>query len=170
MTTPTATLQGDQPPLAPCYEINTLINSSAHRSSFFHHQTFVDDVPEADRTRHRTMLSPSVRRAAASSPQSPLFTTAAASVTRSTYRPISSTRRYSSSKPSRDDGSKAPPVRQQAVPATGEGKSKSSSASVSAPGERRKRKAKDAAEKLNYPSVPTTAHIPSDCKSLGNCP
>lgn len=30
-------------------------------------------------------------------------------------------------------------------------------------GEKRKRKAKDASDKLKYPSVPTTAHIPSDC-------
>lgn len=34
-----------------------------------------------------------------------------------------------------------------------------------ASGEKRKRKAKDkdTSEKLKYPSVPTTAHIPSDC-------
>lgn len=44
---------------------------------------------------------------------------------------------------------------------TAEGTGKT--AESKAPGEKRKRKAKDAPEKPKYPSVPTTAHIPSDC-------
>lgn len=49
-------------------------------------------------------------------------------------------------------------MRQSVQPST---ESKTSEAKSS--GEKRKRKAKDASDKLKYPSVPTTAHIPSDC-------
>ncbi|CAN8101473.1 unnamed protein product [Discula destructiva] len=105
------------------------------------------------------MLPCSVRRVAATTPQSPLLSSLPRAAASCTYRP-SQRRRYSSSKPSRDNGSEDKSVRQSVQPAaetkTGEAK---------ASGEKRRRKTKDASDKLKYPSVPTTAHIPSDCKS-----
>lgn len=116
------------------------------------------------------MLPCSVRRVAATAPQSPLLTalprattaaTPCATVANRAFRP-NQHRRYSSSKPSRDNGSEGPPVRQSVQPSAAEA---SKSGEAKASGEKRKRKAKDKdlSEKLKYPSVPTTAHIPSDC-------
>lgn len=107
------------------------------------------------------MLPCSVRRVAATAPQSPIILLAlpratSTSITRS-YRPTQS-RRYSSSKPSRDNGSEDSSVRQSVQPSA-----ESKTSETKASGEKRRRKTKDASDKLKYPSVPTTAHIPSDC-------
>ncbi|CAN8101472.1 unnamed protein product [Discula destructiva] len=108
------------------------------------------------------MLPCSVRRVAATTPQSPLLSSLPRAAASCTYRP-SQRRRYSSSKPSRDNGSEDKSVRQSVQPAaetkTGEAK---------ASGEKRRRKTKDASDKLKYPSVPTTAHIPSDFLALSS--
>lgn len=104
------------------------------------------------------MLPCSVRRVAATGAhQSPLLSTLPrATVTRS-YRP-STRRRYSSSKPSRDNGSEDPPVRQSVQPAA-----EAKAGKAKASGEKKQRRTKDTSDKLKFPSVPTTAHIPSDC-------
>lgn len=111
------------------------------------------------------MLPCSVRRVAATAPQSPMIRSALPRATAThltcSYRPAQR-RRYSSSKPSRDNGSEDSPARQSVQPATETKETKTSEAKAS--GEKRRRKTKDASDKLKYPSVPTTSHISSDCK------
>lgn len=109
------------------------------------------------------MLPSSVRRVVATAPQSPLLSSlprgTAATTAARTFR-ASQRRRYSSSKPSRDNGSDDSPVRQSVQPASEAKEAKTTETKT------RKRKAKDTSSKHQFlPSVPTTAHIPTDCKS-----
>lgn len=115
------------------------------------------------------MLPCSVRRVAATAPQTPVLLanfsssiqpprTAATAIALSHRR--SQNRRYSSSKPSRDNGAEGLPVGGRSAQQPSEAKA---GESTKASGDKRKRKAKDAAEKQKYPSVPSTSHISPDC-------
>lgn len=114
------------------------------------------------------MLPCSVRRVAATAPQTPVLSNFGSSVSRSAASAVAlsyrrnQNRRYSSSKPSRDNGSEGLPVGRSAQPAD------SKASESKATGDKRKRKAKDANEKLRYPSVPSTSHISPDCTILTN--
>lgn len=109
------------------------------------------------------MLPCSVRRVAVTAPQTPILSNFGSSVPRTaataltlSYRRTQNGR-YSSSKPSRDNGSEGLPVGRSAQPADAKASESKSS------GDKRKRKAKDVAEKQKYPSVPSTSHISPDC-------
>lgn len=114
-------------------------------------------------TLYDAMLPCSVRRVAAAAPQTPILTNFGSSVPRSAATAValsyrrSQNRRYSSSKPSRDNGSEGLPVGRSAQPADSKASESKSS------GDKRKRKAKEVNEKNKYPSVPSTSHISPDC-------
>lgn len=113
------------------------------------------------------MLPSSVRRVASAAPQSPILSTLGPALPRASlinptlsYRPFQN-RRYSSSKPSRDNDSGDLPVRQSVQPSAVTNKASEAKSS----GDKRKRKAKDnGPEKQKLPSVPSTQNIPKDCK------
>lgn len=116
------------------------------------------------------MLPSSVRRVATAAPQSPILSTLGSALPRCSlanaalsFRPLQN-RRYSSSKPSRDDSGDLP-VRQSVQPSTVANKAGDAKSS----GEKRKRKAKDnGPEKQKLPSVPSTQNIPKDSLALSS--
>ncbi|KAK7745550.1 hypothetical protein SLS53_003050 [Cytospora paraplurivora] len=117
------------------------------------------------------MLPSSVRRVAAAAPQSPILSTLGPALPRAgltnvglTCKPLQS-RRYSSSKPSRDNDSGDLPVRQSVQPSSVSNKA----AEAKSSGDKRKRKAKDnSPEKQKLPSVPSTHNIPKDSLALSS--
>ncbi|PSR88475.1 hypothetical protein BD289DRAFT_367041 [Coniella lustricola] len=112
-------------------------------------------------------MLPSVRRVVATAPQSHLLSSLPRGATATTTtRTLTATqrRRYSSSKPSRDNGSEDSPVRQSVQPSS---ETKTAEAKTTET-KTRKRKAKDTASKQQFPSVPTTAHIPTDFFALSS--
>ncbi|ROV94970.1 hypothetical protein VMCG_08348 [Cytospora schulzeri] len=114
------------------------------------------------------MLPSSVRRVATAAPQSPILSTLGprAGLTNSalSYKPFQN-RRYSSSKPSRDNDSGDLPVRQSVQPSTVSNKAGDAKSS----GDKRKRKGKDnGPEKQKLPSVPSTHNIPKDSLALSS--
>lgn len=124
------------------------------------------------------MLPCSVRRVAATAPQTPVLSNFGSSVPRTAATAVAlsfrrnQNRRYSSSKPSRDNGSEGLPVGGRSgssaqQPADSKAGSEANSNSK-ASGDKRKRKAKDGVEKAKYPSVPSTEHISPDCMLLSS--
>lgn len=109
------------------------------------------------------MLPGSVRRVAAAAPHTPILSSigsaprpAVANIAL-TCRPLAQ-RRYSSSKPSRDNDSGDLPVNQSVQPST-----VSKTAGAKSSGEKRKRKAKDSSGEQQLPRVPSTQSIPNEC-------
>ncbi|KUI70919.1 hypothetical protein VM1G_06202 [Cytospora mali] len=117
------------------------------------------------------MLPSSVRRVAAAAPQSPILSTLGSTLPRAglthaafSYKPFQN-RRYSSSKPSRDNDSGNLPVRQSVQQSTVTNKAGEAKSS----GDKRKRKAKEnGPEKQKLPSVPSTHNIPKDSLALSS--
>lgn len=110
------------------------------------------------------MLPGSVRRVAAAAPHSPILSSIGSAVPRAavanitlTCRPLQQ-RRYSSSKPSRDNDSGDLPVNQSVQPST-----VSKNAGAKSSGDKRKRKAKESSEEQQLPRVPSTQSIPNEC-------
>lgn len=112
------------------------------------------------------MLPSSVRRVATAAPQSPILSTLGPALPRAgltngalAYKSFQN-RRYSSSKPSRDNDSGDFPVRESVQPSNVASKAGDAKSS----GDKRKRKGKDnGPEKQKLPSVPSTHNIPKDC-------
>lgn len=110
------------------------------------------------------MLPGSVRRVAAAAPHTPILSSIGSAAARPavanialTCRPLAQ-RRYSSSKPSRDNDSGDLPVNQSVQPST-----VSKAAGAKSSGEKRKRKAKESSEEQQLPRVPSTQSIPNEC-------
>lgn len=114
------------------------------------------------------MLPGSVRRVAAAAPHTPILSSigsaprpAVANIAL-TCRPLAQ-RRYSSSKPSRDNDSGDLPVNQSVQPST-----VSKTAGAKSSGEKRKRKAKDSSGEQQLPRVPSTQSIPNESLALSS--
>jgi hypothetical protein len=110
------------------------------------------------------MLPGSVRRVAAAAPHTPILSSIGSAVPRPAItnialvcRPLQQ-RRYSSSKPSRDNDSGDLPVNQSVQPST-----VSKSAGAKSSGDKRKRKPKEISEEQQLPRVPSTQSIPNEC-------
>lgn len=110
------------------------------------------------------MLPGSVRRVAAAAPHSPILSSIGSAVPRAavanitlTCRPLQQ-RRYSSSKPSRDNDSGDLPVNQSVQPSN-----VSKNAGAKSSGDKRKRKAKESSDEQQLPRVPSTQSIPNEC-------
>lgn len=109
------------------------------------------------------MLPGSVRRVAAAAPHTPILSSIGSAVPRPAVANISlacrplQQRRYSSSKPSRDNDSGDLPVNQSVQ------QSVSKAAGAKSSGEKRKRKAKESSEENQLPRVPSTQSIPNEC-------
>lgn len=109
------------------------------------------------------MLPGSVRRVAAAAPHTPILSSIGSAVPRPAVANISlacrplQQRRYSSSKPSRDNDSGDLPVNQSVQ------QSVSKAAGAKSSGEKRKRKAKESSDEQQLPRVPSTQSIPNEC-------
>ncbi|KAL1879263.1 hypothetical protein Daus18300_001842 [Diaporthe australafricana] len=115
------------------------------------------------------MLPGSVRRVAAAAPHSPILSSFGSAVPRAavanvtlTCRPLQQ-RRYSSSKPSRDNDSGDLPVNQSVQPS-----SVSKTAEAKSSGDKRRRKAKEVSETQDLPRVPSTQSIPNESLALSS--
>ncbi|POS73882.1 hypothetical protein DHEL01_v207725 [Diaporthe helianthi] len=115
------------------------------------------------------MLPGSVRRVAAAAPHTPILSAIGSAAPRPAVanftlacRPLSQ-RRYSSSKPSRDNDSGDLPVNQSVQPSN-----VSKTAGAKSSGEKRKRKAKESSEEQQLPRVPSTQSIPNESLALSS--
>lgn len=115
------------------------------------------------------MLQGSVRRVAAAAPHTPILSSIGSAASRPavanitlTCRPLQQ-RRYSSSKPSRDNDSGDLPVNQSVQPSN-----VSKAAGAKSSGEKRKRKAKESSEEQQLPRVPSTQSIPNESLALSS--
>ncbi|KAI3390615.1 hypothetical protein diail_9085 [Diaporthe ilicicola] len=115
------------------------------------------------------MIPGSVRRVAAAAPHSPILSSFGSAVSRAAVANVNlicgplQQRRYSSSKPSRDNDSGDLPV-DQSVQATTASKTAEAKSSV----DKRKRKAKEVPETRNLPRVPSTDTIPNEALALSS--
>ncbi|KAG6368702.1 hypothetical protein INS49_002915 [Diaporthe citri] len=105
----------------------------------------------------------------ATAPHSPILSSIGSAIPRATVANITLTcrplqqRRYSSSKPSRDNDSGDLPVNQSVQPST-----VSKTAGAKSSGDKRKRKAKESSEEQQLPRVPSTQSIPNESLALSS--